>query len=268
MHVRKLAVFALSVLSTGALAARAPAGTITYKPVKAATEGRPTVVKAALSTRGDDFVLKLDFDKVAYGAECGARCARATFLIDTDADTSTGLQQGSGKPPTGANLSVLVEGLEDFTGGKAAPYLKVTIRQYGDEDRTLEDGDLVGTLDHRKDHQRVKLDGKSVTVMVDGSAESIPAAKTSRFVYLAPGVRPLVAQAAGINRSQPRSASSDRVSIDRGRPSSKPSYEGTRSRARQQARQGNGTTEKGAVEIQSGGSAYDPNAKSPYGEGG
>lgn len=266
MHYRQLAVLALSVCASGALAARAPAGTITYKPVKAATEGRPTVVKAALSTRGEDFVLKLDFDKVAYGAECGARCARATFLIDTDADGSTGLQQGTGKPPTGANLSVLVEGLEDFTGGKASPYVKVTLRQYGDEDRTLEDGDLVGTLDHRKDHQRVKLDGKTITVMVDASAESIPAAKTSRLVYLAPGVRPLVAQAAGLNRTQAKSSGG--VAVERGRPSAKPSAANTRARARQQSSQGGGATHSGGVQIKSGGSAYDPNEKSPYGEGG
>lgn len=272
MNLRLIPVLTLALV-WAAPALAAPKGVISFKPKKSITEGRPTPVRAQLSGRRTDFHLEVTFDQVAYGAACAARCARAQFLIDSDNDTSTGLQQGSGKPPTGADLAVLIEGTEDFTGAKVTPYLRVVVRQFTDEDRTIEDGDVVGNFDHRKDDERIKLDGKAVKLVIDASAESLTTARTSRLVFLAPGVRPLSAVAPGINKEEPRSATSAKVVIERGgsrasraRPAGPPK---TDREARQRARQQSG--ESGAPTgpiFRSGGSAYDPNEKVRGGEGG
>lgn len=200
MNVRKLAPLIFLSLAPAAMAQRGPSGTLTYKPHKLATDGRPTATKIHLGTKGTDFVLTLEYDKAPYGADCKNRCARSTFLIDTDNDLDTGLQQGRGRAVSGADLLVLLEGFEGVADGKPAPFVKVTIKRFSEGDRLLDEADLVTTLDERASPQRLKLDGTKVTVTLDASSEAVPVGKASRIVYLAPGVSPLTAQAVGLTR--------------------------------------------------------------------
>ncbi len=240
----------LAVFSTAGLA-KAPKGAITYRVNKRLTDGRPEVAQSSIRTQKDDFALKVEFDVPPTGA-CGERCAQSTFLLDTDNDAATGLQQGLGKAHTGADLAITLQG--------SADKLAVLVRQFKDEDRTVEDGDVVQQLDSVKDPRAVKLDGKTVNLLVDASSATLPSGKQCRLVFLPRSARPLTTQCEGMGK---KSEPGDGVRVQRSRSTGR-SQGGPASAADAAG----GTTTPGAVQIKPGGSAYDPKAKPRWGEGG
>ncbi|MDQ3267022.1 MAG: hypothetical protein M3Y59_25770 [Myxococcota bacterium] len=179
-------------------------GTLTFKPDP--DEERPVVRRASVRPQGTDFALTLEFDKTPWGEECKKRCANATLLIDTDGDPKTGLQAGAGKPQTGADLGVLVQGYTDFGEESAAHYIRVKIRALEDNDARMESGDVVADLDHRRDRERLGVEGKEVRIMVDASRATLPAGKKCRLIYLPPLSKPVVVPCRGMGGFSPGSA--------------------------------------------------------------
>ncbi len=171
-------------------------GTLTFKPDP--DEERPVVRRASVRPQGTDFALNLDFDKTPWGEECKKRCANATLLIDTDGDPKTGMQTGEGKPQTGADLGILVQGHTDFGEESAGHYIRVKIRALEDNDTRLDSGDVIAELDHRRDRERLGVEGKEVRIMVDASRATLPTGKKCRLIYLPPLSKPVVVPCRGM----------------------------------------------------------------------
>jgi len=176
--------------------ASAQEGTLAFKPDP--DEERPVVKQASVRPQGSNFALTLQFDKTPWGEECRKRCANATLLLDSDGDARTGLQAGEGKPQTGADLGVTVQGQVDYGGESAAYFVKAKVRQLAEDDKRLDDGDVISDLDHRVDQARLELDGKEIRVLLDASRATLPAGKSCRLIYLAPLAKPVVATCRGM----------------------------------------------------------------------
>jgi hypothetical protein len=195
------ATFLTIGLLSSSLAAAQSVGTLTYKPPADDDNERPLVRVASLRPQANDFALSLEFDKAPWGEACKKRCANATLLIDTDADAATGLQAGQGKPQTGADLAIVVQGLTDYGEESGGSYVKVKIRQLADDDATIDAGDMVAELDHRRDRERLDVEGKEIRILIDASSTTLPAAKSCRLLYLAPLAKPVVARCRGMGDS-------------------------------------------------------------------
>lgn len=186
-------LLASSLWGAGVLAQ--PVGTLTYKPTD---DERPVVKTASLRPSGSNYALRLEFDRAPWGPSCKNRCANATFYIDTDDDKTTGLQAGEDKPQTGADLSVTVQGVQEFGEVSGGSRLRAKIRLLDAAARRLEDGDLVAELDHRTDRDRLEAEGTEVNVLIDASMGTLPSGKRCRFVYVPSGAKPVFAKCKGL----------------------------------------------------------------------
>lgn len=192
-------------------------GRLVYKPAPGDESERPVVRVASVRPLGSDFALALEFDKVPWGKDCKQRCANATLLIDTDGDAATGLQAGKDRPQTGADLGIVVQGLIDYGEESGISYVKVKIRQLADDDTSLDAGDVVAELDHRRDRERLDVEGKEIRVLIDASSATLPAAKGCRLIYVVPLAKPVVARCRGMGAS----GTGSHVDIVRGEPRKK-----------------------------------------------
>ncbi|MET0402971.1 MAG: hypothetical protein ABW123_11240 [Cystobacter sp.] len=176
--------------------------TFRYTPPQG--DERPVITEAVVGAQGNDFALRLTFNKPPFGAECGTRCASATVLIDTDATASSGMKLSGKEPENGADLAIIVQGTRDLTGVGRDNYLRVKVRRLTNEAHTVDDGELLADLDHRKDPERVHVEGNTVFLLIEASAE-LPSSRKSRVVYHPPGGKAIKASIPGMIGSGGRS---------------------------------------------------------------
>jgi hypothetical protein len=191
---KPLLTLACTLLATHA-AAKEPA-TLRYKPPS--DEERPVVVEATVQPQGSDIALRLRFDKPPFGKECGNRCANATLWLDTDANSQTGLQLPGKAAETGADMALILQGAREYTPGSNDGFLRVKVRHLASDARTVEDGNLLAELDHRKDPERIYIEGKTVFLLIDATAATLPSGRKLRLIYHPPGSKALVGTAPGL----------------------------------------------------------------------
>lgn len=202
---RSLPTLACILLASSAVAAppkaskAAPAKGTTFRYNPPADEQRPVVVEATVAPKGSDYSLRLRFSHVPWGEECKTRCANATILLDTDANTNTGLKLGKDAPETGADLAVIVQGVREWKEKGADTFLRVKVRQLANDARTIEEGDLLVEMDHRQDPERVQADDKTVFVLVDATSATLPSSAKARVIYHPPGAKAVVASIKGMS---------------------------------------------------------------------
>ncbi|WP_043394940.1 hypothetical protein [Archangium violaceum] len=183
---RPLLPLALTLLATSAMAK----DRATFRHTPSADEERPVVVDASVGPQGGDFALRLRFQKPPFGQECGSRCANATVLIDTDANPRSGLKLSDKAPENGADLAIIVQGTRDMSGASSDNYLRVKVRQLADGARTVDEGELIAELDHRRDSDRVHIEDNTVFLLIDAS-NNVPSGRKARVVYHPPGGKAL-----------------------------------------------------------------------------
>ncbi|WNG35248.1 hypothetical protein F0U61_17455 [Archangium violaceum] len=199
---------ALTLLATSAVAK--DRATFRYTPP--ADEERPVVVEGTVGPQGSDFALRLRFDKLPFGQECGTRCANATLLLDTDSSTQSGLKLSDKAPENGADLAIIVQGTRDLSGTKSDGFLRVKVRRLMNEARTVDDGELLTELDNRRDPERIHIEGNTVYLLIDASSD-LPSGRKVRVVYHPPGSKAIQTTIPGMLSG---SASSGKVKIFRG----------------------------------------------------
>ncbi len=183
---------AFVLLATSAMAR--DRATLRYSPPP--DEERPVVVEATAGPQGGDFALRLRFSKLPFGKECGNRCANVTLLLDTDASTQSGLKMSDKSAEKGADLAIIVQGVRDFAGGNGESYLRVKVRRL-DEARSVDDGELLTELDHRRDTDRIHIEENTVFLLIDAS-NNLPSGRKVRVVYHPPGSKALEATIPGM----------------------------------------------------------------------
>lgn len=177
-----------------------PSAVISYKPT--GEEGdRPVPVEVIVSTRGADYAMRLTFDKVPWGEDCKQRCANTTLFLDTDNDRSTGLQLGPEKLETGADLAITIQGAREYKEKSADVFLRAKVKHLR-EVTSLDKGETISELDHRRDVERLQSDGQQVLILVDASNMAIPAGKTLRVVYHPPADKALEASTRGMGGNE------------------------------------------------------------------
>jgi hypothetical protein len=186
-------VLACALLVPSALAAERPA--FRYKPP--ASQEHAVVVEAAVGPQNGDIALKLRFNKQPWGLECGNRCANATVLIDTDDNTSTGLQLPGKAPETGADLALHIQGAREYGGEESNAFVRVKVRMLSRNSRRPEQGELLAELDHRHDTRRLYVEKNTVFLLVDATNSLLPLSRRMRVIYRPPASRPLVATVPG-----------------------------------------------------------------------
>ncbi|WNG59597.1 hypothetical protein F0U59_36440 [Archangium gephyra] len=190
---KPLLPLALTLLATSAMAK----DRATFRHTPSADEERPVVVDATVGPQGGDFALRLRFQKPPFGQECGSRCANATVLIDTDSNPRSGLKLSDKAPENGADLAIIVQGTRDMSGASSDNYLRVKVRQLADGARTVEEGELIAELDHRRDSDRVHIEDSTVFLLIDAS-NNVPSGRKARIVYHPPGGKALQATIPGM----------------------------------------------------------------------
>jgi hypothetical protein len=189
-------LFAALLLPASALAK--DKSVITYKAPGGEDE-RPVATEIMVGPQGSDYAFRVDFDKLPWGDECKSRCANATLFLDTDNSTSTGLQLPDKKAAeTGADLAITIQGVREYKESSADVLLRVKVRQFADSARSVEEGETLAELDHRRDPERLLVDGKTVYVLVDATNGTLPSGAKVRVVYHPPDSKPLVGQAKGL----------------------------------------------------------------------
>ncbi len=201
-----LLTLAFALLTTSAMAN--DRATLRYSPPPG--EERPMVVEATVGPQGGDFALRLRFSKLPFGKECGNRCANVTLLFDTDASAQSGLKLPDKAAEKGADLAIIVQGVRDFSGENGESYLRVKVRRLG-EARTVDEGELLAELDHRRDSDRIHIEDNTVFLLIDAS-NNLPSGRKVRVVYHPPGSNALEATLPGMLSG---SASSGNVMIFR-----------------------------------------------------
>jgi hypothetical protein len=186
-------VLACALLVPSALAAERPA--FRYKPP--ASQENPVVVEATVGPQNGNIALKLRFNKQPWGLECGNRCANALVLIDTDDNTSTGLQPPGKAAETGADLALFIQGAREYGGEEANAFVRVKVRMLNHTTRKPEQGELLAELDHRRDAQHLYVDRNTVFLLVDATNSLLPLSRRMRVIYRPPASRPLVATVPG-----------------------------------------------------------------------
>lgn len=182
-----------TLLVPSAIAAERPA--FRYKPPS--SQERPVVVEATVGPQEGDIALKLRFNKQPWGLECGNRCASATVLIDTDDNTSTGLQQPGKAAETGADLALLIQGAREYGGEDSDSFVRVKVRMLGNTTRGPDQGELLAELDHRRDAERLYVERDTVFLLIDATNSPLPLSRRMRVIYHPPGSKALVATLPG-----------------------------------------------------------------------
>jgi hypothetical protein len=185
---RPLLPLALTLLATSALAK----DRATFRHTPSIDEERPVVVDATVGPQGSDFALRLRFQKPPFGQECGTRCANATVLLDTDSSARSGLKLADKASENGADLAIIVQGTRDMSGASSDNYLRVKVRRLPDGVRTVDEGELIAELDHRRDSDRVHIEDDTVFLLIDAS-DNLPSSRKVRVVYHPPGGKALQA---------------------------------------------------------------------------
>ncbi len=191
---------ALLSMSAGNAGAR-ERPTFRYTPPQG--DERPVIVEAVLGPQGNDFALRLTFNKPPFGQECGTRCANATLLLDTDGNISTGLKLTGKAPENGADLALILQGTRDLSGTSGDSYLRVKVRRLTNEAHTVDQGELIAELDHRKDPDRVHIEGSTVYLLIEASAD-LPSGRKVRVVYHPPGEKAIQGSIPGMVGSSAR----------------------------------------------------------------
>lgn len=191
------AVLLLTVLAAAsAFAKGSAAGVLRFHPPPDPDE-RPLPVEIYAAPQGSDYALRLEFDKLPWGDQCGRRCADATIFIDTDNNRRTGLDLGPKAKETGSDLAITVIGERMYREHSADTFLKIRVRRLTDV-TSVGQGDVLVELDHRHDADRVQSDGTRVYARIDGTDSTIPTAKTMRIIYHPPGQDALQTTTAGM----------------------------------------------------------------------
>lgn len=190
---RPLLPLALTLLATSAMAK----DRATFRHTPSVDEERPVVVDATVGPQGGDFALRLRFQKPPFGQECGMRCANITVLLDTDANPRSGLKLSDKAPENGADLAILIQGTRDLSGASSDNYLRVKVRQLPDGVRTVEAGELIAELDHRRDPDRIHIEDTTVFLLIDASG-NLPSGRKVRVIYHPPGGKALQATIPGM----------------------------------------------------------------------
>lgn len=192
---RMLLTLACTLLATSAAAAptkgSASKKRATFRYSPPADEQRPLIVEASIAPQSSDYALRLRFNHEPWGEACKTRCANATLLLDTDGNPNTGLQLAKDHPGRGADLAVIVQGVREWKENGADTYLRVKVRHLSDDARTVDDGDLLAEMDHRRDPERVQVDGKTVFLLVDATSPTIPSGRKARAIYHPAGGKPV-----------------------------------------------------------------------------
>jgi hypothetical protein len=190
---RTLLPLALALLSPSALAK--DRATFRYTPLQG--DERPVIVEAVVGPQGNDFALRLNFNKPPFGPECGTRCANATLLLDTDATVSSGLKLTGKEAENGADLAIIIQGARDLSGASGDSYLRVKVRHLTNEAHTVDEGELIAELNHRQDPDRVHIEGNTVFLLIDASS-GVPSGRKVRLVYHPPGDKAIQASIPGM----------------------------------------------------------------------
>lgn len=194
--MKRLLLSLTCTLAAGTSGAAPPRSTFRYSPP--ADEERPVIVDATIAPQGSDFAMSLRFSKEPWGDACKNRCANATLLLDTDANTSTGLQLGKKLPETGADMAVVVQGTREYRVDSTIPLLRVKVRQLTGESRSVDEGEALADLNQAQDPERVQLDETTVYLLIDATSPTLPSARKVRVIYHPPAAKALQATIAGM----------------------------------------------------------------------
>lgn len=190
-----LSTLALVLLASSALAK----DRASFRYNVPAGEERPVVVDGLVGPQSGDYALRLRYHKPPFGSECGNRCASTTLLLDTDANPKTGLKLADKAPENGADLAILIQGTRDLaSGANGEGYLRVRVRRLTNEARNVDDGELLAELDHRKDTERIHVEGDTVFLLIDANNADLPTGRTARLIYHPPGSKPIQASLPGM----------------------------------------------------------------------
>ncbi|KFE63313.1 hypothetical protein [Hyalangium minutum] len=193
-----LLTLACTLIATASVAA-APRSTFKYSPPKEdGDDQRPVIVDATIGPQGSDFAMRLRFDKEPWGEACKTRCANATLFLDTDNNTTTGIQLGKKLPETGADMVVVIQGSREYRGDSSTSVLRVKVRQLTGEAKTVEEGEALADYDNNQDPERVQIDGNTVYLLIDTTGPTLPSGRKVRVVYHPPAAKALVATIEGM----------------------------------------------------------------------
>ncbi|MFZ5471078.1 MAG: hypothetical protein ACOZIN_16750 [Myxococcota bacterium] len=171
---------------------------LTFQPADDDPADRPLARQIDVAPQGSDYALRVQFDKLPWGGQCGNRCANATIFLDTDNSKSTGLQlSDKAAAENGADLAVTLQGVRELFSGASGSLLRVRVRQLGDDVTRVDDGQTMAELDHRHDPERVYMEGTTVFVRVDATSGVLPTGKKMRVIYHPPATQAVTATTHG-----------------------------------------------------------------------
>lgn len=159
---------------------------------------RPVVVSAQIRPQGSDLALQLQFDKEPWGEACKNRCANATLFVDLDASAQSGLTLSKGAAENGADVAIIVQGMRDYSDQGTRMGLRVKVVQLSTGAGSLEDGQILDELDHRRDTDRVQLEGSTLFLLIDLTSASLPSGRKMRAIYHPVGAKAVVGTGAGM----------------------------------------------------------------------
>lgn len=195
----RLRAAVLAALCTATLAAAREKPAISFKPTASGEEERPVATEVVVGPQGSDYAFRVEFDKLPWGEDCKTRCANATVFLDTDNNKSTGLQLSEkGAAETGADLAVTIQGAREYKEGSADVLLRVRVRQFSDSTTSVDDGETMSELDHRRDPERLHVEGTTVYVLIDATNGTLPSGSKMRVIYHPPDAKALVGNAKGL----------------------------------------------------------------------
>jgi len=193
---RSLLTLACTLIA-GASAAAPPRSTFRYSAPKEEDQ-RPVIIDATIGPQGSDFAMRLLFDKEPWGENCKTRCANVTLFLDTDNNTTTGLQLDKKLPETGADMAVIIQGAREYKGTSSFALLRVKVRQLTGESKSVDDGEALADLNNHQDAERVQIDENTVYLLIDATGPTLPSARKVRVVYHPPTAKPLVSTIDGM----------------------------------------------------------------------
>jgi hypothetical protein len=161
--------------------------TLVYKPPPGDDEDKPVATEVTVTLQGTDIALKAVFNREPFGDACKNRCANASFFLDTDNNTGTGLQAGPKAAATGADLVITVQGAREYKETGSDPFLKVKVRALDASARTVEAGTTIVEMDNRREAERVQVEENTLYFLFDSTLADLPTAKEMRVIYQPPG---------------------------------------------------------------------------------
>lgn len=192
---------ALGLLSASVALAKP---TLVYKPPAGEEEDRPVATEVTVTLQGTDIALKSVFNREPFGDSCRNRCANASFFLDTDNNTTTGLQAGPRAASTGADLVITVQGVREYKESSSEPFLKVKVRSLDAAARNVDQGQLVVELDNRREAERVQVEESTLYFLFDTTLTDLPTGKEMRVVYQPPGRNAVKGMARGMGTGPER----------------------------------------------------------------